>query len=322
MFDTIANLLGYVLNFIYEFVKNYGIAIILFTILLKIVWLPISIWQQKSMRKSAKIQEETNKLQAKYKKDPEKLNQEILELYKREKTNPLSGCVGAILQFVIFISVFYLVSKPLTYMKKLDKEIFVSNSSVAEIKINDEENIIDNTVIGENAAQNTVSEEDEKEEVSVINHYLKELENSGERASYPEIKIIEKYGAEDDKVNLNMDFLGLDLSKVPQQNLTDWKVLIIPILYVLVTFANIKISNNMTKTKKDDKEEEKKSEADEALEGMQDMTKSMNTMMPFMSIVIAIIAPLGLSLYWLVSNILQLFEKIIVDKVMNKKEEA
>ena len=52
------------------------------------------------------------------------------------------------------------------------------------------------------------------------------------------------------------------------------------------------------------------------------MTKSMNTMMPFMSIVIAIIAPLGLSLYWLVSNILQLFEKIIVDKVMNKKEEA
>ena len=262
MFDTIANLLGYVLNFIYEFVKNYGIAIILFTILLKIVWLPISIWQQKSMRKSAKIQEETNKLQAKYKKDPEKLNQEILELYKREKTNPLSGCVGAILQFVIFISVFYLVSKPLTYMKKLDKEIFVSNSSVAEIKINDEENIIDNTVIGENAAQNTVSEEDEKEEVSVINHYLKELENSGERASYPEIKIIEKYGAEDDKVNLNMDFLGLDLSKVPQQNLTDWKVLIIPILYVLVTFANIKISNNMTKTKKDDKEEEKKSEAD------------------------------------------------------------
>ncbi len=322
MFDTIANLLGYVLNFIYEFVKNYGIAIILFTILLKIVWLPISIWQQKSMRKSAKIQEETNKLQAKYKKDPEKLNQEILQLYKREKTNPLSGCVGAILQFVIFISVFYLVSKPLTYMKKLDKEIFVSNSSVAEIKINDEENIIDNTVIGENAAQNTVSEEDEKEEVSVINHYLKELENSGERASYPEIKIIEKYGAEDDKVNLNMDFLGLDLSKVPQQNLTDWKVLIIPILYVLVTFANIKISNNMTKTKKDDKEEEKKSEADEALEGMQDMTKSMNTMMPFMSIVIAIIAPLGLSLYWLVSNILQLFEKIIVDKVMNKKEEA
>ena len=322
MFDTIANLLGYVLNFIYEFVKNYGIAIILFTILLKIVWLPISIWQQKSMRKSAKIQEETNKLQAKYKKDPEKLNQEILELYKREKTNPLSGCVGAILQFVIFISVFYLVSKPLTYMKKLDKEIFVSNSSVAEIKINDEENIIDNTVIGENAAQNTVSEEDEKEEVSVINHYLKELENSGERASYPEIKIIEKYGAEDDKVNLNMDFLGLDLSKVPQQNLTDWKVLIIPILYVLVTFANIKISINMTKTKKDDKEEEKKSEADEALEGMQDMTKSMNTMMPFMSIVIAIIAPLGLSLYWLVSNILQLFEKIIVDKVMNKKEEA
>ena len=321
MFATIANLLGYVLNFIYEFVKNYGIAIILFTILLKIVWLPISIWQQKSMKKSAKIQEETNKLQAKYKNDQEKLNQEILELYRREKTNPLSGCVGAILQFVIFISVFYLVSKPLTYMKKLDKEVFVTNSIVAEAEVGDESansQDTENTTGENNVSTNETDESTEKDDTSVIDHYLKELENSGERASYPEIKIIEKYGVEDERVNLNMDFLGLDLSKVPQQNLTDWKVLIIPILYVLVTFANIKISNNMTKSKAktDEKKDGKKDESEEALESMQDMTKSMNTMMPFMSIVIAIIAPLGLSLYWLVSNILQLFEKIIVDKIM------
>lgn len=322
MFATIANLLGYVLNYIYEFVQNYGIAIILFTILLKIVWLPISIWQQKSMKKSAKIQEESNKLQAKYKNDPEKLNQEILELYRREKTNPLSGCVGAILQFVIFISVFYLVSKPLTYMKKLDKEVFVPSSVVSETQVDN----MGNTVIEENVVQNEVegekTENSEQKDTSVIDHYLKELENSGERSSYPEIKIIEKYGAEDSKVDLNMDFLGLDLSKVPQQNLTDWKVLIIPILYVLVTFANIKISNNMTKTKKKvENKEDKKDNSEDALENMQDMTNSMNMMMPFMSIVIAIIAPLGLSLYWLVSNILQLFERIIVDKVMDKKEE-
>ncbi len=324
MFATIANLLGYVLNFIYEFVKNYGLAIILFTILLKIVWLPISIWQQKSMRKSAKIQEETNKLQAKYKNDQEKLNQEIIELYRREKTNPLSGCVGAIFQFVIFISVFYLVSKPLTYMKQLDKEVFVSDSSVVEIvNTTGEVNIVENNTMEESSAQNIVNEESDKENVSVVAHYMKELEESGEKASYPEIKIIEKYGAEDERVNLNMEFLGLDLSKVPQQNLTDWKVLIIPILYVLVTFANIKIANNMTKnkSKKEEKKDDKKDETEDALESMQDMTKSMNTMMPFMSIVIAIIAPLGLSLYWLVSNILQLFEKIIVDKVMDKKEE-
>lgn len=341
MFATIANLLGYVLNYIYEFVKNYGIAIILFTILLKIVWLPISIWQQKSMKKSARIQEESNKLQTKYKNDPEKLNQEIIELYRREKTNPLSGCVGAILQFVIFISVFYLVSKPLTYMKQLDREVYVASSVTTEAQ---EDNTVQNEVAEEesntNQAENTSSEENainednsanevkedetaEKKNVSVVEHYLKELEKSGERASYPEIKIIEKYGEEDEKVNLNMEFLGLDLSKVPQQNLTDLKVLIIPILYVLVTFANIKISNNMnnSKKKKDKEKDEKKDDADETLETMQDMTKSMNTMMPFMSIVIAIIAPLGLSLYWLVSNILQLIERVIVDKVMDKKED-
>lgn len=308
MFATIADLFGYVLNFIYDIIQNYGIAIILFTILLKIVWLPISIWQQKSMRKSAKIQQETNKLQVKYKNDQEKLNQEIMALYKREKTNPLSGCVGAILQFVIFISVFYLVSRPLTYMKKLDDVYFEPVSTVTEQEVGENNSI---------EIDSEANQENEKKE-SVIEHYINELNNNEEKSSYPEIKIIEKYGQEDEKVNLNMEFLGLNLSKVPQQNFNDLKVFIIPLLYVIVTFINIKISSNMTKTKNNNKE---KSESDEQLESMQQMTNSMNYMMPIMSIAIAIIAPLGLSLYWLVSNILQLIEKIIVDRVMDKKEE-
>lgn len=308
MFATIADLFGYVLNFIYDIIQNYGIAIILFTILLKIVWLPISIWQQKSMRKSARIQQETNKLQVKYKNDQEKLNQEIMALYKREKTNPLSGCVGAILQFVIFISVFYLVSSPLTYMKKLDDVYFEPVSTVTEQEVGENNSI---------EIDSEANQENEKKE-SVIEHYINELNNNEEKSSYPEIKIIEKYGQEDEKVNLNMEFLGLNLSKVPQQNFNDLKVFIIPLLYVIVTFINIKISSNMTKTKNNNKE---KSESDEQLESMQQMTNSMNYMMPIMSIAIAIIAPLGLSLYWLVSNILQLIEKIIVDRVMDKKEE-
>lgn len=313
MFATIADLFGYVLNFIYDIIQNYGIAIILFTVLLKIVWLPISIWQQKSMKKSAKIQQETNKLQIKYKNDQEKLNQEIMELYKREKTNPLSGCVGAILQFVIFISVFYLVSRPLTYMKKLDEVYYEPTKTVTEQEIGENE-ILESSIEDNNEEEN---------KVSIVDHYINELNNSEERSSYPEIKIIEKYGNEDSRVNLNMEFLGLDLSKVPQQNFNDLKVFIIPLLYVIVTFINIRISSNMTKAKTNnkDKNDKEKSESEEQLESMQQMTNSMNYMMPIMSIAIAIIAPLGLSLYWLVSNILQLIEKIVVDKIMDKKEE-
>ena len=278
MLEGIASLFGYVLNYVYGFVQNYGLAIIIFTILLKVVMLPITIWQQKSMKKSAKIQQEMSKLQVKYKNDQEKLNQEVMQLYKREKTNPLSGCLGSILQFIIFISVFYLVSRPLTYMKKIDKD--------------------------------------------VINNYQQEITQEGERLSYPEIKIIAEKASEDENVNINMNFLGLDLSKVPSQNWADVTVFIIPALYVIVTFINIKISTNLTKAKLNNDKDVDDKPKDEKDEAMESMTKSMNYMMPIMSVAIALIAPLGLSLYWLVSNVLQLAERFLIEKIFNKKEET
>lgn len=116
---------GYLLNAIYNigFIKNYGVAIILFTILIKLVLLPITIKQQKTMKKTAKIQEEAKKIQEKYKGNQEKINQETLDLYKRENMSPCSGCFSSIVQLLLILSVFYLVSQPLTFMRKVDPEI-------------------------------------------------------------------------------------------------------------------------------------------------------------------------------------------------------
>ena len=222
------------------------------------------------------------KLQLKYRNNPELLNQEVMGLYKREKVSPFSGCLSSIIQLILFLSVFYLVSRPLTYMKKVDP--------------------------------------------MVLEKYQQEITESGETSSYPEIKIIEKKASEDENVYINMDFLGLDLSKVPMQNLSDIKVLIIPILYVITTFINIKIMTNLNNAKS--KNTDKKAITDgknedtmeEQLQSMQQMTNSMNYMMPIMSIAIAVIAPLGLSLYWLVKNILQLLERLLLNKFMNKEE--
>ena len=290
----LANLFGYVLNFLYEWVQNYGWAMILFSVLLQLILLPLSIKQQKSMKKSAKIQQEMKKLQVKYKNNPELLNQEVMSLYKKEKVSPFSGCLSSIIQLILFLSVFYLVSRPLTYMLKVDP--------------------------------------------TVIQNYEQEITESGETSSYPEMKIIEEKATEDESVYINMDFLGLDLSKVPMQNLSDIKVLIIPIIYVITTFVNIKLITNMNKTKeqrekeKEDKKRKKQKNAltdgkqeesmEEQLESMQQMTNSMNYMMPIMSIAIALIAPLGLSLYWLVKNILQLGERVLLNKVLKDKEEV
>ena len=282
----LANLLGYVLNYLYGWVQNYGWAIIIFSVLLKLVLLPFTIKQQKNIKKSAKISEETNKLQVKYKNDPEKLNREIMDLYKREKASPFSGCLSSILQLVIFVSVFYLVSRPLTYMKKID--------------------------------------------TTIIDNYKTELTESGQTSSYPEIKIIENKSQEDENVNLNMNFLGLDLSKVPMQNLNDVKVYIIPILYIVTIFINTKLTTNLTskngnKNKRVNNNELKttgEETAEEQMESIQQMSNSMSYMMPIMSVAIALIAPLGLSLYWLVSNLLQLAERITIDFVSNKINKA
>ena len=296
---AIANLFGYLLNFLYNLFNNYGIAIIVFTILLRIILIPITVSQQKSMKKNAKVQEKMKEIQKKYKNNPEKLNQETIELYKREKVSPFSGCLSSIIQIILIISVFWLVSKPLAYMKKVD-----SNK---------------------------------------VNEYIEQIKTEeGKASAYPEIQIIQTKSAEDSEVAINMDFLGLDLSKVPNQNLKDIKVYIIPVLYVITSFVSIKMTNNMQDKAKEKKkaEQQKKStenneiseekaliseeeaKSEEAMEAMQNMTKSMNYMIPIMSITIAFIAPLGLALYWLVSNIAMIIERIIINKVSeNKKEE-
>lgn len=296
---AIANLFGYLLNFLYNVFNNYGIAIIVFTILLRIILIPITVSQQKSMKKNAKVQEKMKEIQKKYKNNPEKLNQETIELYKREKVSPFSGCLSSIIQIILIISVFWLVSKPLTYMKKVD-----SNK---------------------------------------VNEYIEQVKTEeGKASAYPEIQIIQTKSAEDSEVAINMDFLGLDLSKVPNQNLKDITVYIIPVLYVITSFVSIKMTNNMQDKAKEKKKEEQQKKAtenneiseekaliseeeaksEEAMEAMQNMTKSMNYMIPIMSITIAFIAPLGLALYWLVSNIAMIIERIIINKVSeNKKEE-
>lgn len=290
MIDFFAGIFGYVLNFIYEIFKNYGLAIILFSILVKLIMIPLSISQQKSMKKSVKIQEKTREIQEKYKNDQAKINQEVMELYKKENMSPFSGCLTAILQIVLLFSIFYLVRSPLTHMIKLDPQVI--ENYVTEVK--------------EESAEN------------------------GDKISYPEIAVIKsareklkdeeldkEKKAEYEKIAINMDFLGLDLTNVPTQDMSNPTVFVIPVLYVISSFISIRISNNMNKKKTEGKEEEK-ADADP----MANASKSMMWFMPIMSISIAIIAPLGLALYWLVSNILMIVERLIMDKLIKDEEEV
>ena len=275
--DFIADIFGYLLNFIYEFVNNYGLAIIIFSIILKILLLPISISQQKTLKKSQKMQEKTREIQEKYKGNQEKINTEMIELYKREKMNPFSGCFSSIIQLVLLISIFLIVSKPLTYMKKVDPELIQQYTD--EIKT----------------------------------QYQEENKN----LNYTEIAIIKEKGYTDDRVYLNMNFLGLDLNSVPMQEYTNWKVYVIPGLYIISSFISIRITSNMNNKKKKKEENREKNE----LDAIEQANKNMMWLMPLMSVTIAIIAPLGLALYWLVNNILVMIERLVINHFIGKKEE-
>lgn len=287
MFQFFANIFGYLLNFINNFVGNYGWAIIIFTIIIKLIMLPLSIKQQKSMKKSAKLQEKMKVLQFKYKNDPEKLNKEMMDLYKKENMSPFSGCLSAIAQFILLISIFYMVRFPLTYMEKIDKTQL--ESYVQQMK--------DDGM----AVSQAYSEIDIIREID----YLK--------GKFPEDENLEK-------INFNMEFLGLDLGKIPQQNLNDWTVYIIPILYIISTFISMRITTSMqNKTKKKDEVidiSDNKEEKNEMEDAMAQSNKMMSWMMPIMSVSISLVAPLGLALYWLVNNILMIGERLILDKVI------
>ena len=159
-----------------------------------------------------------------------------------------------------------------------------------------------------------------KVDPEIINNYKQEISQNAEtRTAYPEIAIVEQKGQSDPVVQINMDFLGIDLSKVPTQSLNDYKVYIIPILYVISSFVSIKMTTNMQNNKEDKKETSGENASE--IEAMQSMNKSMTYMMPIMSVSIAVIAPLGLALYWLVSNVLMIVERLIIQKIMNSKEE-
>lgn len=168
--------------------------------------------------------------------------------------------------------------------------------------------------------------EDETEQVSVLDYYKNKIqeENEGQRTSYAEIEIINRYGATDERVNLNMNFLGLDLSKVPGNHMGDWTVYIIPALYVISSIVSIRLTTSMTSQKKKKdvvvNTEGVEEEASE-LEAMEAMNKNMSYMMPIMSVFIAFIAPLGLALYWFVSNVLMVIERLIINLIMKHKGE-
>ena len=107
---ALVNFVVFVLNAIYKIVGNYGIAIIIVTVLMRIIVFPLTLKQEKSMKKMREIQPEMDKLKEKYKDNPQEFQKKTAELYREAGVNPLGGCLPLLIQMPIFVALYWAFS--------------------------------------------------------------------------------------------------------------------------------------------------------------------------------------------------------------------
>lgn len=261
----IATFFGFIIRIIYRLVNsNYFLSIILFTLLTKIILFPLTLMQIKSTEKMQKIAPMDKKIREKYKNDKEKQTEELTKLYSENKINPAGGCLPLLIQIPIILGMFAIVRQPLTYITQTPAE---------EIKTYTQEVL-------------------QKEEVSENEIRSNELVVAKEK------EIIDM----DVAFGINMGDVPANVFSKDENKKAAPIALLIPILTVVFSFIQTKITQKNSTMSDEQKE----------------MQKSMNFTMPLLSGFIAYSMPLALGIYWLFGNILQILQQLLISKFIKK----
>ncbi len=276
MFDLIATPFAYIMRFIYGLVNNYGLTVILFTFLARVILLPLNVSSQKSMIATQKIQPELAKLQQKYKNDKDKLGQETMKLYKENNISPMGGCLPLLIQFPLIIAIYQVIIKPITYLMQV-------KMSIPEIL----------KLLQQNGFAKGLTNNSQQIQI------LKAVSDSGLAHK------IQGF------VDINFNFLGLDLSQIPQNHMTQWQAWIIPVLSLASAFAMSKLSSSLSGANNNA----------EGNEQAQQTQKTMLLLMPLMSGYFTFILPAGVGLYWIASNLLQMIQQVAITYFLKNKKD-
>jgi YidC/Oxa1 family membrane protein insertase len=311
IFDFIAKILGQLLYLIYNTVAfhNYGVALILFTVITKLALFPLTIKQLKSTQKMQEIQPELQKIQQRYKNDKEKLNQEMMKLYQEKGVNPMGGCLPMLFQLPILFALFYVIRKPLTYMLGWTKEV-IGNVIIKIMEIKPE--------------FFPAKEFPFIDGFEAVKTNAVEVANLFEKNPYHEVNVIGAINEipsliEEGMEMINLTFLKIfnlgvkptyDFNLIAEKPGLYIPALIMVIIAVATTFISSKISMAKTMSQNDSN-----SQANQT-------GKTMMYFGPLMTLLISFQAPLGLSFYWTISNVFQIIQQIFTDKYMHKKKEG
>ena len=133
--DFLGAPIGFIMNLIYGFLSNYGFTIIVISVLFKLIMMPLTVKQQKSMAAMQEIQPLMNDIQTKYANDKEKQSQEMMKIYQEYNISPFASCLPTLLQFPILIGLYGAIAKPLSFMFGLAKDKITELAKIAGLTI-------------------------------------------------------------------------------------------------------------------------------------------------------------------------------------------
>lgn len=269
---------AWVLRTFYELTGSYGWALVLFTIVVKLITLPFQMKSKKSMMRMNLFQPKIKEIQTKYANNPQKMNDEIQMLYAKEGVNPMSGCLWSFLPFPILIALYSIIRQPLSRFMMLSKDVVTEITTLA-------------TTLGYNA----------------------ELVRKGHEeiglAKFISDNFADFSGKFDGLLNVNYNFLGLDLTVMPggcvegflHRRLAVIGVVLIPFISGALSFLQSKVSMS----------------GNVAAEGNDAAARSnrmMMWMMPLMSLWIGFTLPAALGVYWIVNSLLYAIQEKVLTK--------
>ena len=305
--DIIRVPFGYVLDWLYQFTTNYGVALILFAVIVRLILVPINAKSKKSMMKMSRLQPKIQEIQRKYENDKQKQQEAIQKLQQEEGASMgCGGCLWSLVPLLIMLPLYNVIRYPIQYMLHESKE-------VAEV--------ITNT-LGFDHSTNAYAE------VLAIGGEQLKASADAIMAALQEAKLTLQNP--ETLKGLNFDFLGIDLGQIPTFNIFgsawvwDWNhigAFLIPVLSGGSQVLNMWLSqrsNNSVITNEDgiqDKETAKKSQSAQ-------QTKTMMWMMPLMSLWIGFTVPAALSLYWFIGGVVSMIENQIMTAHYRKVYDA
>ena len=304
---------GYLLDFLYQFVGNYGLALIFFALIVQLVLLPITAKSKKSMMKMSRISPKIQAIKDKYPNDEKKQQEEIQKLQKEEGASlGCGGCLWSFVPLLILIPLYGVIRQPIQFM--LHESADVARTIVTALGLSPDDYYAE--IVAISKIYNAVHAE--APDLATIEAVKSALAAAGQTLANP------------DTLNgLNFQFLGINLGMIPEWQFWTWETwtwgrigaALIPILSAGQQVVSMLISqkmNNSVVTDKNgmqDKETAEKSQQNQS-------TKIMTYTMPIMSLLIGFGVPAALGLYWLIGGVIRMVEDLVLTKHYRKVYDA